>query len=345
MSCLTTTKLDSSAALIQHPNPEASIMQRTLFTTSPSTHSRSDTPQSTPDYSLDALVIGAGFAGCYALHKLRLAGFKSQILEAGTDLGGVWHWNSYPGARVDSQWPVYALNIPELYENWKWSEYYPGHEEIKRYFRFVGEKLDLYRDVKFGQTVVACEWDEGCRVWKVKTEQGLLVHARSALMCTGFAAKRHFPDWPGLDSFRGEMHHSSFWPQDGVDVKGKKVAVVGTGATGVQIIQEWAREVGEDGSLTVFQRTPQLGFPMQQKSITEEEHEEMRKDMPGIMKKSRRTLAGWAFDARTDFNTFDQSAEEREKFYQGLWEKVSPTHRFLPPPILITHRAASVSTA
>jgi cation diffusion facilitator CzcD-associated flavoprotein CzcO len=298
-------------------------MQRTLFTQPPSVSTRSDTPHTEPDYKLDVLIIGAGFAGCYALHKLRLAGFSAKIVEAGTDLGGVWHWNSYPGARVDTQWPVYALNIPEIYESWTWSEHYPGHAEIKRYFQFVGRKLELYCDVELGQTVVGCEWAEEMKGWKVRTEAGLVVHAKYVIACTGFAAKRYFPDWPGLDTFRGEMHHSSFWPQEGVDVRSKNVAVIGTGATGVQIIQEWAREVGEKGSLTIFQRTPQLGFPMQQKSITEEEDAEMKKTMAEVLKVSRKTHAGFAFDSHKDLKTFDHSEEERERFFEDLWGKVS----------------------
>ncbi|KAH8722959.1 hypothetical protein GQ44DRAFT_686050 [Phaeosphaeriaceae sp. PMI808] len=295
-------------------------MQRTLFKRQP-LGTRSDTPQSEPDHELDVLVIGAGFAGCYTLHKLRLAGFNSKILEAGTDLGGVWHFNSYPGARVDSQWPIYALSIPEIYENWTWTEHYPGHDEIKRYFQFMGEKLDLYRDVCFKQTVVSADWDQGMRGWKVKTDAGMLVHARHVITCTGFAAKRYFPDWKGLDSFKGEMHHTSFWPQEGVDVRGKKVGVVGTGATGVQVIQEWAKEIGEEGSLKVFQRTPQMAFPMRQKKISKEENEAMSANIAAIMKMSRRTNAGFGFEAEKVLKTFDHSAEERERFYENLWSQ------------------------
>lgn len=292
-------------------------MQRTL-----PTQAALPSPPTTPDPPLDVLIIGAGFAGCYALHKLRLANFSAKIVEAGTDLGGVWHWNSYPGARVDSQWPVYALNIPQVYEKWRWSEHYPGHEEIKRYFQFVGKELDLYRDVWLGETVVKSRWNEGEKRWNVQSDKGRVISARYIVPCTGFAAKRYFPDWNGLDSFEGEMHHSSFWPQDGVDVRGKKVAVVGTGATGVQIIQEWAREVGDEGSLTVFQRTPQLGFPMQQKKISEEENEAMKEKMAEIMKISRRTNAGFSFDNEKVLKTFDHSVEERDKFFESLWEQV-----------------------
>ncbi|KAL5118639.1 hypothetical protein ACEQ8H_003490 [Pleosporales sp. CAS-2024a] len=304
-------------------------MQRNLSTSSTTTSPRSDTPLSDPDYSPDIVIIGAGFAGCYALHTLRAAGFSAKVLEAGSNLGGTWHWNSYPGARVDSEWPVYALNIGRIYRQWRWSERYPGHEEIKRYFAFVGAELDLYRDCLFGQTVVEARWEEeeqhqhqgttGGGKWLVRTDQGLVLKASYVLACTGFAAKRYFPDWKGLDDFKGEMHHSSFWPEAGVHVKGKKVAVVGTGATGVQIIQEWAREVGHEGSLTVFQRTPQLGFPMQQKKITEQEHKDMMERMAEIMETSRRTSGGFAFDSEKTLKTFDHNDEQREQYYESLW--------------------------
>lgn len=321
-----------------------SKMQKSLFTNPTPDNARSDTPQLEPDHILDVCVIGAGFAGCYALYKLRLAGFTAKIVESGTDLGGTWHFNSYPGARVDSQWPVYALNIPSIYTRWRWSEHYPGHEEIKKYFQFVGRELDLYRDCEFGQTVVDASWGEAGKMWKVRTEKGMMVHAKYVVACTGFAAKRYFPDWPGLDTFKGEMHHSSFWPQEGVEVRGKKVAVVGTGATGVQIIQEWAREIGEEGRLTVFQRTPQLGFPMQQKRISEEENEEMMRSIGEIMQTSRRTQAGFAFDSEKVLETFAHSVEEREAFYENLWTKVSRKFLFIIGSYSLYIREASDST-
>lgn len=227
-------------------------MKRSLFT-SPPANPRSDTPQSTPDHTLDILIIGAGFAGCYSLYRLRQSGFRCKILEAGTQLGGVWAFNSYPGARTDSPCTVYAFNIPQIYEKWKWKELYSGHQELKDYFHFVGTELELYRDVMFNQSVTHLTYNETERSWDVKTEQGMYVKAKYVVACTGFAAKRHFPDWKGFDSFRGEMYHSSFWPKEGVNVEGKKVGVVGTGATGVQIVQEWAKEVGEVGSVKVFQ--------------------------------------------------------------------------------------------
>ncbi|KAF1966559.1 FAD/NAD(P)-binding domain-containing protein [Bimuria novae-zelandiae CBS 107.79] len=281
---------------------------------------RIDSPYDDPDLDIDVLCIGAGFAGCYLLHNLRKAGFATKVVEAGSDFGGVWHWNSYPGARVDSQWPVYALGIPEIYNNWTWTEHYPGHEELKSYFQFVGEKLNLRRDVEFNKKVVSADWDEKMKGWKVRCEGGFLVHTKFLIAGVGFAAKRYFPPWPGLDSFKGVMHHSSFWPQEGVDVRGKKVAVVGTGATGVQIAQTWAKEIGEDGSLTVLQRTPNTACPMRQKTISKEEDAEMKANLGEMFQERLTHDGGFLYSPRTDLKTFDHSAEEIERFFEELWE-------------------------
>ncbi|KAF1962661.1 cyclopentanone 1,2-monooxygenase [Byssothecium circinans] len=283
------------------------------------TSTRVDSPYSNPDLAIDVLCIGAGFAGCYLLHTLRRAGFSTKIIEAGTDYGGVWHFNSYPGARVDSIWPVYALGIPEIYENWTWSEHYPGEKELKRYFQFVGEKLDLRRDTVFGKKVVRAEWNEQMKGWKVRCDDGFLVHTKFLIAGIGFAAKRYFPPWKGLDSFKGVIHHSSFWPEEGVDVKGKKVAVVGTGATGLQIVQAWGKEIGEEGRLTVFQRTPNTACPMRQKKISKEEDEEMKKRLKEVFEQRLTTNSGFTYTT-SELKMKDHSEQEREEFFEKLWE-------------------------
>jgi cation diffusion facilitator CzcD-associated flavoprotein CzcO len=293
--------------------------------------SRVDSPYSYPDLDIDVLCIGAGFAGCYLLHTLRKAGFKTKIIEAGSDYGGVWHWNSYPGARVDSQWPIYALGIPEVYENWTWSEHYPGEKELKRYFQFVGEKLDLRRDTVFDKKVVGAEWDEEMKGWKVKCDDGFLVHTKFLIAGIGFAAKRYFPPWSGIDSFKGVMHHSSFWPNEGVDMQGKKVAVIGTGATGLQIIQEVAKEIGEDGSLTVFQRTPNTACPMRQKKISKEEDEEMKAKLAEVFKARLTTSSGFTYTDQ-EMEMSDHTVGEREAFFEKLWEMASFFHHAPIPP-------------
>lgn len=153
-------------------------------------------------------------------------------------MGGIWFWNRYPGARVDSQYPVYALAIPEVYEGWTWSSHYPDHTELRAYFNYCDEKLQVKKDCIFDAKVTDADWDDGDCVWRIRCDNGQVLRTKFWTACTGFAAKRYFPDWPGYEDFKGEIHHSSFWPEQGIDVRGKNVAVVGTGATGVQITQE-----------------------------------------------------------------------------------------------------------
>jgi cation diffusion facilitator CzcD-associated flavoprotein CzcO len=164
-------------------------------------------------------------------------------------------------ARVDSQYPIYAYSIPEVYRTWTWTEEYPGFEELRRYFVHIDRQLNISQDVIFNTKVTKAKFDNHLNKWSIKCEDGRVIQARFFLPAIGFAAKRLFPDWKGLNSFNGVMLHSSFWPREGLDVKGKKMAVVGTGATGIQIAQSCARKVGE---LTVFQRTPNMSCPMRQ---------------------------------------------------------------------------------
>ena len=263
---------------------------------------------------IDCLIIGAGFGGVYLLHHLRRMGYNCKIYEAGKDLGGIWYWNCYPGARVDSQVPVYEYSMPEVWKDWTWSEAYPGWEELRAYFKHVDKVLGIKEDVAFDSCVVGANFDQSAGKWIVKTEDGRTARSRFLILATGFAAKRHFPDWKGIDTFKGVMHHSSFWPDKGVDVKGKRVAVVGTGSTGVQITQETAKEAA---SVTVFQRTPNLALPMAQRALTKEQQE--KKDYPEFFSERMKTFAGFPYDFLKR-NTLDDTPEQREAFYEKLWQ-------------------------
>lgn len=202
---------------------------------------------------VDALIVGAGFSGCYLLYELRKQGLKAAIYEAGTNFGGIWRWNCYPGARVDTEVPQYHLSIPEVWKTWTWTTNYPEWRELQAYFDHINKTLDLEKDTSFDTCVVGAEFNEQEAKWTVKTADGRTAKCKFLIPATGFAAKRWMPDW-GMDKFKGVVEHSSFWPPEGVDVKGKKVAVIGTGASGVQISQEWGQEIGDEGSLLVFQR-------------------------------------------------------------------------------------------
>jgi cation diffusion facilitator CzcD-associated flavoprotein CzcO len=270
------------------------------------------------ELTCDVLIVGAGFGGVYLLHKLRdEVGLNVKIFEAANELGGVWRWNCYPGARVDTQVPVYEYSIEKVWKNWTWSQKYPDYSELRNYFHHVDKTLDIRKDVSFNTRVVGSQFDSESKTWEVKTEDGRTAHCKYLINAIGFAAKRHFPDWKGLTDFKGELHHSSFWPNEGVDVKGKRIAVIGTGSTGIQIAQQTAKEAA---SVTVFQRTPNLCLPMRQRNLTKQEQDEAKHTYPDIYRKRLTTFAGFSYDY-VEKDTFDDNEEEREKFFEELWEE------------------------
>lgn len=239
-----------------------------------------------------------------------------QIFEAGSDLGGIWHWNCYPGARVDSPVPVYEYSIPEVWKDWTWTETYPGWKELRSYFDHVDKTLDIKKDVIFNTKVTGAEYDAESGKWKIEAENGKTATAQFMIIATGFAAKRHFPDWPGLDTFKGEIHHSSFWPENDVDITGKRVGVVGTGSTGVQIAQETYKK--DIKSLTVFQRTPNLALPMNQQPLLEADQN--KETYEQFFKDRMTTFGGFPYDFHQE-ETMNDSPEKRNAFYEELWKK------------------------
>lgn len=266
---------------------------------------------------LDALVIGAGFSGVYMLHELRKLGLKTVIYDAGKDLGGTWRFNCYPGAGVDSEVPEYQFSIPETYRDWNWSTNYPNYEELRAYFDHVDKVLGIKKDCAFETVVVDAKFDTDKGHWKVTTADGRIVQTKYLVAATGFAAKRYIPDFPGIDKFKGIIHHSSFWPQEGVDVKGKRCAVIGTGASGVQVTQAWGPIAGD---LKVFQRTPNLAIPMRKRPLTVEEQNIAKKSYPELFSLREKCFAGmlYTFSERT---TFEDNEEEREAFLENLWQQ------------------------
>ncbi|KAG5917361.1 hypothetical protein E4U42_007268 [Claviceps africana] len=183
-----------------------------------------------------------GFAGVYLLHKRRSNGFKCLVLEAGDNLGGVWNRNRYPGARVDTHVPLYQLSIPEVWNAWTWTERFPDRDELARYFRHVDHVPDISKDVLFHSKVVSARYLSERGLWNAGTQGGARFTSRFLLLATGFASKPHVPTWPGADEFQGITCHLACWPSSGVELTGKRVAIVGTGATGVQMAQEISRQ-------------------------------------------------------------------------------------------------------
>ena len=264
----------------------------------------------------DALVIGGGFGGCYALHRLRKQGLKTKLLEAGGDFGGVWYWNRYPGARVDSEIPMYQFNIPEVWKDWNWSERFPGHEELRQYFQHVSRVLDLRKDAIFNTVVTKLRYDECVRRWNVYTGTGLQVTAKYVIAATGSSYKKYFPSFPGLEQFKGQLVHAAAYPSD-LDVTGKKVGIVGNGATGLQIVQELAKE---DCQLTVFIRTPTCGIPMRQRKIAPDEAEALKGYYEAIFNKCYQSPTAYAYNTQ-DKSVHDATPEERKAVFDELWQR------------------------
>jgi cation diffusion facilitator CzcD-associated flavoprotein CzcO len=264
---------------------------------------------------LDVVIVGAGFAGVYLLHKLREEGLKVKIVEAGHGLGGVWYWNTYPGARVDTPSHTYALNIPEVYNTWTWSQEYPDDKELRAYFQHVDQVLDISRDTIFGTTVREATFNEVSNDWTLRSASEDTFTSRFFCSCIGFAAKRYVPDWPGYDAYQGRILHSSFWPSEGIDTSGLKVAVVGTGATGVQLSQEIARDAAQ---LTCFVRTPNLTWPMRNRQL--DPREKQASDLAYLLGDKRfKNGGGFTFDETTR-KVMDDTPEEREARLEGEYQ-------------------------
>ncbi|KAI2619268.1 cyclopentanone 1,2-monooxygenase [Hypoxylon sp. NC1633] len=265
---------------------------------------------------LDALIIGAGFSGVYQLKKLRDEGYKAKLVEAGTDYGGIWYWNRYPGARVDSHAPHYQFSDPDLWQNFHWTQRYPDHVELRRYFKFVAEKWDLRKDTYFNTYISSATWDEEQYKWIIKTKDGHTFKTKFFLPHTGIAASRSVPEWKGIKSYKGLMVHSSYWPHDEPNLKGKKVAVVGTGSTGVQLSQTIADEAGE---LVVFQRTPAMPLHMRQVIYAEGEGAMPKEDLAKFFERCFEGYWGFDFDF-VKKATFDDDEAQRRANYEELWK-------------------------
>ena len=267
--------------------------------------------------AVDAVVVGAGFAGMYALHKLRDQGLQVQVFEAGTGVGGTWYWNRYPGARVDSQAYIYQYWFSEdLLNEWNWSERFPAQAETERYLNHVADKFDLRRDIQFKTRVTGASYDESTQRWTVATDDGQTVSAQFLIMGTGGLSVPLVPPFPGAERFKGRIIHTAQWPKEGLDLKGKRVGVIGTAATGIQVIQTIAGEVGH---LTVFQRTANYTIPMRNPKYDDAARAELRAQYPALKQRVQGTFAGFDFDFDSrDFLTL--SPEERRSRMQELWD-------------------------
>ena len=264
----------------------------------------------------DAIVIGAGMSGMYQLIRLRELGLKARVFEAGTGVGGTWYWNRYPGARFDSESYSYGYSFDkELLEEWDWPEHFAAQPDTLRYLNRVADKYDLRRDIGFRSRVTAARWDEAGRRWHVTLEDGSRHSARFLVTAIGALSTPTLPKIEGMESFKGQAWHTAMMPTEPVDFTGKRVAVIGTGATGVQTIQEVAKTCGQ---LTVFQRTPNWCAPLHNRPITPEEQREIKAGYPEMFRRCAETFSCFLHtpDPRA---TFEVSREEREAFWERLY--------------------------
>src|SRR5262245_23242253 len=268
------------------------------------------------DVDFDVVVVGAGFAGLYMLHHLRSLGFATTVIESADDVGGTWYWNRYPGARCDIESIDYSYSFdPELQAEWQWSERYATQPEILRYLGHVADKHDLRRDIRFSTRIESAAWNESAARWRLRTDRGDELRCRFLVMATGCLSLPKTPDIPGDRRFRGETYFTGPWPHAGVDFSGKRVAVIGTGSSGIQSIPLIARQAAE---LTVFQRTPNFSRPAHNGPVPPAKKAEFDADPAAYRAAARLSLAGVPRE-RPLIRTFQVSAAERLAKYEEAY--------------------------
>ena len=266
---------------------------------------------------LDVLVVGAGFSGLYLLHRLRGLGFSTRVLEAADDVGGTWYWNRYPGARCDIPTTDYTFGFdPKLEDEWTWSEKYATQPEILRYAQYVADKYDLRRDITFESRVVAAEWDDTANLWRVRTSTGEEITCRHYVMATGCLSLPKSPDIEGADRFGGEVYFTSRWPHEGVDFTGKRVAVIGTGSSGIQSIPLIAEQAAQ---LTVFQRTPNFSWPAHNGPVRPEKRALLEADRDAYRESAKWSRGGIPIEP-TEITAAMASEDERRQRFDAAWE-------------------------
>lgn len=268
--------------------------------------------------NVDVVVVGAGFAGLYMLYRLRGLGLQVQVIEAGSDVGGTWFWNRYPGARCDVESMEYSYSFSEeLQQEWDWTERYATQPEILRYINHVADRFDLRRDVQFNTRVRSAIFDEATGRWTVTTENGQIVNTQFCVMATGCLSAAKPPEIKGRDLFKGNTFHTGLWPHEPVDFTGKTVGVIGTGSSGVQTIPEVAKQAHQ---LFVFQRTPTFSLPAGNRPLKEAEVQEIKQNYIDLRKRAKVSPTGLASYPLPTLSALEATPQERDVAYEFRWQ-------------------------
>jgi len=271
-----------------------------------------------PDLKTDVVIVGAGFAGLYAHYRLRRLGLSLTGFEAGPDVGGTWFWNRYPGARCDVESLDYCYSFsPELLDEWRWSERYATQPEILRYIEHVAERFDLRRDVQFDTRVVAARFDEAAQRWIVETDRGDRISARFVIAATGCLSEPKPPEFAGLEDFQGSWVQTSRWPRETVELAGKRVAVIGTGSSGIQSIPLIAQQADR---VTVFQRTPNYTLPARNAPIDPDHEARVRSDYAAHIARNRLSKSGTQSRLATGLSVYEIAEAERNAAFERAWD-------------------------
>jgi len=266
----------------------------------------------------DVIIIGAGVTGLYQLYRIRQLGLSVRLYDDGSGVGGTWHWNRYPGCRFDSESETYGYSFSkELYEEWDWKEHFSAQPENERYLNYVADKFDLRKDIQLNSRVTSAVYDERENRWDVGLKDGRRARCQFLIAAVGILSADFTPPFEGVKDFKGETFHTGRWPQEHVNLAGKRVAVIGTGPTAVQLITEIAKEVGQ---LTVFQRTPNYCAPLRNGPVSPETQRRFKETYPEIHKRIRETPAGFIYDFDYRY-TMQVPREERLALYEELWAK------------------------
>lgn len=269
----------------------------------------------------DAVVVGAGFAGMYMLHKLRAQGLSVRVFERGSGVGGTWFWNRYPGARCDVESLEYSYQFSEdLQQEWHWPERYSAQPEILEYANHVADRFDLRSDIQFNTRVSAALFDEESGRWSVDTDAGDRISAKFVIMATGCLSSTNVPDFKGLDSFSGPIYHTGDWPHEKIDFSGKRVGIIGTGSSAIQAIPIIAEEADY---LTVFQRTANYSVPSNNGPLDPNEEQRVKADYAGFRQRNAQMPSGAGADSgrnRANGSALDATPDAREKAFANAWD-------------------------